>query len=127
MKPELNFKTNPSYVGFEILTAVVMKISVFCDMMSYILLKVNQCFGGTCYLHLQGWKEIKQEASIKQTMSRAVGFLLDLLYTPEDVPPKHGLMLNRLHGIRSHNVELFKPSLPLCSNIFSVTYVIIKP
>jgi hypothetical protein len=45
MKPELNFKTNPSYEGFEILTAVVMKISVFCDTMSYILLKVNQCFG----------------------------------------------------------------------------------
>jgi hypothetical protein len=67
MKPEPNFKTNPSYVGFEILTAVVMKISVFWEM-SYILLKVNQCFSATCYLSLQGWKGVKQEASMKQTV-----------------------------------------------------------
>jgi hypothetical protein len=32
---------NPHYVGFEVLTVVVMKCSVFWDIMPYIPLKVN--------------------------------------------------------------------------------------
>jgi hypothetical protein len=35
-------------LGFEVLTAVVMKSSVFWDIMPCSLLKVNQHFGGTC-------------------------------------------------------------------------------
>jgi hypothetical protein len=39
---------------FEVLTAVVMKSSIFWDIMSCSTLKVNRHFGGTCHLHLQG-------------------------------------------------------------------------
>jgi hypothetical protein len=43
-------------VGFEIITAVTMKRSIFWDIMPCSLLKVNQCFGGsttvltTCFM-----------------------------------------------------------------------------
>jgi hypothetical protein len=42
------------YEGFEVLTTVVMKISIFWVRTSYSPLKVNQGFGGICRLHLQG-------------------------------------------------------------------------
>jgi hypothetical protein len=41
-------------VGFEVLPAVVMNSSFFWDITLSSLLKVNQRFGGTCRLHLQG-------------------------------------------------------------------------
>jgi hypothetical protein len=40
--------------GFEVLTAVVTKSSVFWDITPSIPLKLNRHFGGTCRLHLQG-------------------------------------------------------------------------
>jgi hypothetical protein len=43
-----------NFVWFEVLTAVVMKSSVFWDITPCIPLKFNQRFGGTCRLHLQG-------------------------------------------------------------------------
>jgi hypothetical protein len=41
-------------VGFEVLTAVVVKSSVFWDITLCSPLQVNQRFGGTCFLFLQG-------------------------------------------------------------------------
>jgi hypothetical protein len=41
-------------VGVEVLTAVVMKGTVFWDITPFSPLKVNRQFGGTCGLHLQG-------------------------------------------------------------------------
>jgi hypothetical protein len=40
-------------VRYEVLTAVVMKSSVFWDITRCSPLKVNVRFGGTCHLHLQ--------------------------------------------------------------------------
>jgi hypothetical protein len=40
--------------GLGILTAVVMKSSILWDITLRSPLKVNQRFGGTCHLHLQG-------------------------------------------------------------------------
>jgi hypothetical protein len=40
-------------VGFQILTAVVMKSSIFCDIMTCGPLKVNWRFAGTCNRHLE--------------------------------------------------------------------------
>ena len=48
-------------VGFEVLTAVVMKSAVFWVIMLDSALNVNRCFGGTCRLHLQGLRKAKQE------------------------------------------------------------------
>jgi hypothetical protein len=52
----LNSCDKPSiqYAGFEVLTAVVMKSTVFWDITPYSSLNVNQRFGGTYCLHLQG-------------------------------------------------------------------------
>jgi hypothetical protein len=56
-------------VGFEVLTAVVLKGSIFWDITPYRPLKVNRRFGGTCgiYCYLLH-----------------AGFLLDWFYNPED-------------------------------------------
>jgi hypothetical protein len=56
---EINSK-NKLYSGFEILTAVVMNVAMFCDIApccSY----VNRRFGGIYHLHLQGRKSTKKE------------------------------------------------------------------
>jgi hypothetical protein len=37
------------FVGFLVLTSMVMKSSVSWEIMSYILLKVNKLYGGKCY------------------------------------------------------------------------------
>jgi hypothetical protein len=42
-------------VGFEVLTAVVMKSTVFWDITLCSPLKVNRRFGGTYCIHLQCW------------------------------------------------------------------------
>jgi hypothetical protein len=41
-------------LGFEVLTAIIMKSSVFWDITPYSPLKVNQIFGEIYRLHLQG-------------------------------------------------------------------------
>jgi hypothetical protein len=41
-------------VGFEVLTAVVMKSTIFWDITPCSPLSVNRCFGGTCRLHVVG-------------------------------------------------------------------------
>jgi hypothetical protein len=43
-----------SYVGFEIITAVIMKSIIFWNKMPWSPLSVNRGFGGTYSLHLQG-------------------------------------------------------------------------
>jgi hypothetical protein len=44
------------FVGFEVLTPVVMKSTIFWDMTPWSPLSVNRCFGLTYRLHLQGWR-----------------------------------------------------------------------
>jgi hypothetical protein len=47
-------KPNQDFVvGFEVLTAVVMKSSIFWNIRPCSPSKVNRCFDGTCRLHLQ--------------------------------------------------------------------------
>jgi hypothetical protein len=45
-----------NYVGFEVLTAVFMKSTIFWDITPCSPLKDNGCFGGKYRLHLQGRK-----------------------------------------------------------------------
>jgi hypothetical protein len=72
------------FVGVEVLTAVVMKSSVFWDTMPRSLLKVNRCFEGTCRHHLQGRRlsqaRSQREAGDKQSSG---DFLLGLFFDPE--------------------------------------------
>jgi hypothetical protein len=51
---ETLMKQNIGHVGFEVLTAVVMKSTVFWDITPCSPLKANRRFGGTYRLHLHG-------------------------------------------------------------------------
>jgi hypothetical protein len=59
-------------VGFEVVTAVVMKCSIFWNITPYSPLKANQHFGEKYSLHLQSWINLtrkKAEAGSKQNCS----------------------------------------------------------
>jgi hypothetical protein len=72
-------------VGFEVLTAVVVKSCIFWDVTPCSPLKLNRRFGGTCRLHLQG-RRISQARNQREA----------------------GGKLNGLHAVTSQKVELFK-------------------
>jgi hypothetical protein len=77
-------------VGVEVLTAVVMKSSVFCDITPCSPLKVNQSFGGTCRLHLQD-RRISQAKNQHETGSKQSNWLaknLDFIGNRRDMKDK---------------------------------------
>jgi hypothetical protein len=65
---------------------IMLKISVFWDITLCSPVKVNQSSGVTCRLDLKGWRVIQarnqHQAGSKQRFH--IGFLLDLLFDPED-------------------------------------------
>jgi hypothetical protein len=62
-----------SLVGFQVLTAVVMKCTVFWNITSCSPLSVNRRFGGTYRLHLQGQKnKLSKKPACKQVASRII-------------------------------------------------------
>jgi hypothetical protein len=68
----------PVTVGFQALTAVVMKIYIFWDITSRSPVKVNLRFGGTRRLHPQGRR-------VSQARNQCVaGSLFGLPFDPED-------------------------------------------
>jgi hypothetical protein len=60
-----------SYVGFKVLTVVVMKSTILWDITPCSLLSVNRRFRGIYRLHLQGRKNklSKKSAVVKQILS----------------------------------------------------------
>jgi hypothetical protein len=74
----VHLMTQPVTVGFQVLTAVVMKIYIFWNITSRIPVKVNPRFGGTCRLHRKGRR-------VSQARNQCVaGSLLGLPFDPED-------------------------------------------
>jgi hypothetical protein len=57
---------------------VVLKNSIFWDIKLYSPLTVNRCIGGTCCLHLEGWRWSQARNQHKQAASTA--WLTLLLY-----------------------------------------------
>jgi hypothetical protein len=57
--------------GFEVLTAVIMKSTIFWDMTPCSPLKFNRRFGGT-RLHLRIEEYATQETSVKQVVSKSL-------------------------------------------------------
>jgi hypothetical protein len=53
-RQNINFSRMALLLGFEVLTAVVMKSSIFWDITPYVPFKINRHFGGTCSFHRQG-------------------------------------------------------------------------
>jgi hypothetical protein len=71
-------------VGFEVLTAVVMKGSIFWYIIPCGPLKVNRCFGGKYRLHLQS-RRIRQERSQHGSgLCLLPAFALVLFFDPEN-------------------------------------------
>jgi hypothetical protein len=68
--------SNARLVRFEVLTAVVMKSIIFWDIMSCSPLKVNLRFGGTCHLHLQGWRVCQARNRHETGMKKSSAFRL---------------------------------------------------
>jgi hypothetical protein len=92
---------NHQFTGYEGLTAVVMKSSIFWDITRCSPFQVNRRFGGTYHLHLQGRKnKLSKKPTWKQVASRA------WRWRPY-VPPKHRLTLNGLHGVICQKMALF--------------------
>jgi hypothetical protein len=72
------FNLSPSHIkiklchaGFEVLTAVVMKSTIFWDVTLHSPLKVNRRLGETCWHHLQDWRISRTVATCIHT-----GFLI---------------------------------------------------
>jgi hypothetical protein len=91
--------------------------SVFWDIMPNSTMKANRLFGGTCRLHLQGWR-ISQARNLHEVGSKqskalvpAPCWFLAWLTLQSwgwrwHAPPKHRLTFNRLHCVISPNTEL---------------------
>jgi hypothetical protein len=60
------FDIHPKQVGFEVLTVVIVKSTVFWNLRLYCTIEIHEHFGGTCCLHHLGWKvrktRIRQQA-----------------------------------------------------------------
>jgi hypothetical protein len=59
-------------VGFEVFTAVTMKIAVFCDVVPCRSCELNRHFGGTFRFHLQGWKIRERGTSLSRWQQSAL-------------------------------------------------------
>jgi hypothetical protein len=55
-------------IGFEVLTAAVMKRTIFWDIMPCSPLSVNRRFGGTCSLRLQGKENKLSKKRVQETL-----------------------------------------------------------
>jgi hypothetical protein len=92
------------YVGFEVLTPVLMKSSVFWHITPCSPLKMNRRFGETPSSHS---KNKPSHITGCHLLSR--GFLVSLMLRPwrwrRHVPQKGRLTLNGLHGAVSQNIR----------------------
>jgi hypothetical protein len=92
-----------AYVGFEVLTAVVIKSNLFWDITPCSLLEVNRRFGGKYLRHLQGRRiiRVRYHSCAFYLLSR--WFLAQLILRPWRwrwyFPPKCLLTFNGLHGV----------------------------
>jgi hypothetical protein len=68
---------NRKSVGFEVLTAVVMKSTIFWDITPCIPLSVRRRFGGTYRLHLQGRNhKLSKKPAVRAEFCLPPGFTL---------------------------------------------------
>jgi hypothetical protein len=74
---QATMRTNISIVGFEVLIALVMKSSIFWDIMPCNPLKANRRFGGTCRLHLQHRRAINQ----REAGSKFISLKIELFFS----------------------------------------------
>jgi hypothetical protein len=85
---DTTFRDQRSYFGFEVLTAVVMKTTLFWDITPCSSFKFNRRFGGTYRLHLQGRRisraRNQHEGDRKQSLMPVDFQRTTRRYIPED-------------------------------------------
>jgi hypothetical protein len=106
-----NPQTNP-YMLYELLTDVVIRSTLFWDIISCTQLKANRRFGGTFCLHLEGWslKCVSNRQEISAKCGRSWQGYRHLALRPwriQYVVPKSRLTSSRLHCATSHNTVVF--------------------
>jgi hypothetical protein len=87
------FETVKQNIGFEVLTTVVMKSTIFWDITPCSPLKVNRRFGGTYHLHLQG-RRISRARNQRENKWQAEDFQLT---TRCCIPEDSTLRLNKFN------------------------------
>jgi hypothetical protein len=108
-----SISTAETFLGFEVLTPVVMKSIIFWDITPCSPLIFNRCFGGTYLLHLQG-QRIRRVLTWNQVQIRGFHVLCRwfVIILPwwwrRYVPPKCRLTFNKLHTVMSPNTEIFE-------------------
>jgi hypothetical protein len=99
-------------VGFEVLTALVMKSTIFWDIRPCSPLSVNRRIGGTYRLYLQGrkisWARNQRES---RCLLPTHWFLAQLFLRTwrwrRYIPPKRRLTFNGLYGVISQKIVIF--------------------
>jgi hypothetical protein len=103
------------------LLAVVMKNSIFWDITSCSLLKVNRRFGGACRLHLQGRRIRQARACLPPAFTLILACLILRNWKwRRHAPPKRRLTFNRLHGVISQKIELLLDELQNTTDVISI-------
>jgi hypothetical protein len=94
-------------IGFEVITAVTMKNSVFLDITLCSPMKVNQCFGGTYCLHLQVWRisqaRNQHEAGNKLSNCTKLASVVKCSWWTSN--PKRKYTTNQLHNFFNHLIS----------------------
>jgi hypothetical protein len=94
-------------MGYEVLTAVVLKSSIFWDFMSCSPLKVNRHFGRTCRLPLQDRRINHAELCLPAAFALVYSFLiLPSCRWRRCVPPKRRFTFNGVQWAISRKTEL---------------------
>jgi hypothetical protein len=92
--------TKPCCAGFEVLTGVVMKSSIFWDVTPCSPLKLKRRFGETCGLHLQGRRiGLARNQRKSKWQEKPAWLILRPWRRRRHVPPKHRLTFKELHGV----------------------------
>jgi hypothetical protein len=89
-------------VGFEVLTAVVVKNTIFWDITPCSPLNASRCFGITYRLNLQGRRTSRARNPSESRWQAEQALKMEAI-----IPPKRLLTFNGLHGVITQKIVLF--------------------
>jgi hypothetical protein len=121
-------RKNVYFVGFEDLTAVVFKSTIFWDITPCGPLKANWRFGGTYCLHLQDRETSRARNQVESRWQAGLWwFLARLIYRSRKwrryIPPKRRLSLNGLHGVISQKTVVLSLLFVVYLMTLTVTHI----
>lgn len=97
------------FIGFEVLTVLVVSNPVFWDVMPFNLLKIHPCVRGNCHLDLQGWRMSYRRNQHEADSSAWCWILAWLIFQPwswrQLVRMKYEFSFSGLHSDASQKIE----------------------